>query len=198
MTKSIDFYFDIISPYSYLAHQKIKFMKKKGIVFNYKPILVGGLHNLQGIPPPAFIKSKLKHMKSDCSLIAAKNNYDFMWNSKFPLNSLSIMRGYLFVDTNIKDLYLNTIFDAYWKDNIDISKEEILLSLIKKCKIDPDNYMDGIKSSNIKNELINLTKEAHDNEIFGTPTYVINDKIFWGQDRLDFALDEYSKQFKLF
>ena len=58
--------------------------------------------------------------------------------------------------------------------------------------------MDGIKSSNIKNELINLTKEAHDNEIFGTPTYVINDKIFWGQDRLDFALDEYSKQFKLF
>ena len=137
-------------------------------------------------------------MKSDCSLIAAKNNYDFMWNSKFPLNSLSIMRGYLFVDTNIKDLYLNTIFDAYWKDNIDISKEEILLSLIKKCKIDPDNYMDGIKSSNIKNELINLTKEAHDNEIFGTPTYVINDKIFWGQDRLDFALDEYSKQFKLF
>ena len=95
-------------------------------------------------------------------------------------------------------MYLNTIFDAYWKDNIDISKEEILLSLIKKCKIDPDNYMDGIKSSNIKNELINLTKEAHDNEIFGTPTYVINDKIFWGQDRLDFALDEYSKQFKLF
>ena len=58
MTKKIDFYFDIISPYSYLAHQKIKVIKS--VNFNYKPVLVGGLHNLQGITAPAFIKSKLK------------------------------------------------------------------------------------------------------------------------------------------
>ena len=194
MTKSIDFYFDIISPYSYLAHQKIKFIKKnKKISFNCKPILVGGLHNLQGITAPAFIRPKLKHMISDCNLIAIKDNFDFTWNSKFPINSLSIMRGYLFVNTDIKDLYLDKIFDAYWKDNLDISDEEILISLIKKCKIDPSTFMIGIKNLNIKNELINSTKEAHDKEIFGAPTYVVNDKIFWGQDRLEFALDEYNK-----
>mgnify|MGYP006107360973 FL=1 len=194
MTKSIDFYFDIISPYSYLAHQKIKVIKKnKKILFNYKPILVGGLHNLQGITAPAFIKPKLKHMISDCNLIAIKDNFDFTWNSKFPINSLSVMRGYLFVNTDIKDLYLDKIFDAYWKDNLDISDEEILISLIKKCKIDPSTFMIGIKNLNIKNELINSTKEAHDKEIFGAPTYVVNDKIFWGQDRLEFALDEYNK-----
>jgi 2-hydroxychromene-2-carboxylate isomerase len=194
MTKSIDFYFDIISPYSYLAHQKIKVIKKnKKISFNYKPILVGGLHNLQGITAPAFIKPKLKHMISDCNLIAIKDNFDFTWNSKFPINSLSIMRGYLFVNSDIKDLYLDKIFDAYWKDNLDISDEEILISLIKKCKIDPSTFMIGIKNLNIKNELINSTKEAHDKEIFGAPTYVVNDKIFWGQDRLEFALDEYNK-----
>ena len=194
MTKSIDFYFDIISPYSYLAHQKIKAInKKKNILFNYKPILVGGLHNLQGITPPALIKSKLKHMISDCNLIAAKDNFDFFWNSKFPLNSLNIMRGYLFVNNDIKDLYLNTIFDAYWKNNLDISNEKILISLIEKCKIEPDNFLDGIKNTNIKNKLINITKEAHDKEIFGAPTYAVNDKIFWGQDRLEFALNEYNK-----
>ena len=194
MTKSIDFYFDIISPYSYLAHQKIKVIKKnKKISFNYKPILVGGLHNLQGITAPAFIKPKLKHMISDCNLIAIKDNFDFTWNSKFPINSLSVMRGYLFVNTDIKDLYLDKIFDAYWKDNLDISDEEILISLIKKCKIDPSTFMIGIKNLNIKNELINSTKEAHDKEIFGAPTYVVNDRIFWGQDRLEFALDEYNK-----
>ena len=194
MTKSIDFYFDIISPYSYLAHQKIKLIKKnKKISFNYKPILVGGLHNLQGITAPAFIKPKLKHMISDCNLIAIKDNFDFTWNSKFPINSLSVMRGYLFVNTDIKDLYLDKIFDAYWKDNLDISDEEILISLIKKCKIDPSTFMIGIKNLNIKNELINSTKEAHDKEIFGAPTYVVNDKIFWGQDRLEFALEEYNK-----
>ena len=194
MTKSIDFYFDIISPYSYLAHQKIKVIKKnKKISFNYKPILVGGLHNLQGITAPAFIKPKLKHMISDCNLIAIKDNFDFTWNSKFPINSLSIMRGYLFVNTDIKDLYLDKIFDAYWKDNLDISDEEILISLIKKCKIDPSTFMIGIKNLNIKNELINSTKEAHNKKIFGVPTFGINNKIFWGQDRLEFALDEYNK-----
>ena len=72
MTKSIDFYFDFISPYSYLAHKKIKVFKEKGINFNYKPILVGGLHNLQGITAPAFVKSKLKHMINDSDLIAKK------------------------------------------------------------------------------------------------------------------------------
>ena len=94
MTKSFDFYFDFISPYSYLAHKKIKNIKKeKNITFNYKPILIGGLHNLQGITAPAFIKSKLKHMISDCDLIAKKEKFNFVWNSKFAINTLNIMRG---------------------------------------------------------------------------------------------------------
>ena len=73
MTKSLDFYFNFISPYSYLAHKKIKIIKEKiNINFNYMLVFVGGLHNLQGITAPAFIKPKLKHMRSDCVLIAKK------------------------------------------------------------------------------------------------------------------------------
>ena len=193
MTKSIDFYFDFISPYSYLAHKKIEAIKvKKEVNFNYKPVLVGGLHNLQKITAPAFIKPKLKHMINDCGLIAKKNNFDFMWNSRFPLNSLSIMRGYLFINSNIKDLYTNVMFKAYWKDNLDISNEEILISLIKICKIDSNEFLEGIKNSIIKDELKIITLEAHNKEIFGTPTFVVNNKLLWGQDRLEFALDEYN------
>ena len=173
-----------------MAHKKIKAVKKKEIIFNYKPILVGGLHNLQGITAPAFIKPKLKHMISDCNLIAAKNNFDFTWNSKFPINSLNIMRGYLYVNVEVKNLYLDVLFNAYWRDNLDISNEEILITLIKKCKIDPDNFLSGIKNKKIKNELICATREAHNKEIFGAPTYIVNNKIFWGQDRLEFALKE--------
>ena len=78
MIKSIDFYFDFISPYSYLAHKKIEIIKKeKKINFIYKPIFLGGLHNLQKITAPAFIKPKLKHMISDCSLVAKKINLLF-------------------------------------------------------------------------------------------------------------------------
>jgi|TARA_B110000238_G_C15914486_1_gene347724 2-hydroxychromene-2-carboxylate isomerase len=194
MTKSIDFYFDFISPYSYLAHKQIEIIrKKKNINFNYKPVLVGGLHNLLGITAPAFIKPKLKYMINDCSLIAKKNNFTFMWNSKFPLNSLNIMRGYLFVNNDDKSLFMNVIFDAYWRDNLDVSNEKVLKFLLKKCKIDTDAFHRGIKNSEIKDELKSVTQVAHKKEIFGTPTFVVNGKIFWGQDRLKFALDEYSK-----
>ncbi|MDC1280057.1 2-hydroxychromene-2-carboxylate isomerase [Pelagibacteraceae bacterium] len=194
MTKSIDFYFDLISPYSYLAHKQIKFLKeKKNINFIYKPILIGGLHNLQGITAPAFIKPKLKHMINDCILIAKKNKSNFKWNSKFPINSLNIMRGYLFINNQNKDLYLNVMFDAYWKDNLDIANEETLKSILEKCKIDPNSFFDGIRNPKIKDELKNATQEAHDKEVFGAPTFIVNNKIFWGQDRLEFALDEYNK-----
>jgi 2-hydroxychromene-2-carboxylate isomerase len=193
MTKSIDFYFDIISPYSYLAHKKIKTLREKGINFNYKPILVGGLHNLQGITAPAFIKSKLNYMINDCVLFAKKDNIEFIWNSKFPINSLSLMRGYLFIEHNKKELYLDIMFDGYWKDNLDLSKEENLIKLLKKCNIDDKIFLEGIKDSKIKDDLKSVTQEAHNKDIFGAPTFVVNNKIFWGQDRLEFALEEYNK-----
>jgi len=132
-------------------------------------------------------------MISDCDLIAKKDKFDFIWNSKFPINSLNIMRGYLLINSENKDLYLNIIFDAYWKDNLDISKEEILKFLLEKCKIDPDSFFEDIKNAKIKEELKNVTQEAHNKNVFGAPTFVINNKIFWGQDRLEFALNEYNR-----
>ena len=69
MTKSIDFYFDFISPYSYLAIHKLKTLKNyEDININYKPILLGVLHNLGGITAAAFNERKLKNMKFDCNL----------------------------------------------------------------------------------------------------------------------------------
>ena len=192
MTKEIDFYFDFISPYTYLAYKKIQSLPKD-ININYKPILLGGLHNLEGITAPAFVKSKLKHMKSDCLLIAKKNNFDFKWNSKFPINTLNIMRGYLNINSSNQAQYIKIMFDAYWKDNLDISEEEILTHLLEQCKIDKNIFFKAIKDPVIKDKLKDATKNAHEKEVFGAPTYIVNGKIFWGQDRLEFALDEYNK-----
>ena len=191
MTKEIDFYFDFVSPYAYLAYKKIQSLPKD-IKINYKPILLGGLHNLQGITAPAFIKPKLKHMISDCGLIAKKDKSNFIWNSKFPINSLNIMRGYLYINVEKKDLYLNIMFDAYWKDNLDISNEGILKTLLEKCKIEVISFFNGIKDTKIKDELKSVTQKAHEKGVFGAPTFIVNDKIFWGQDRLEFVLDEYN------
>ena len=188
MSNHIDFYFDIISPYAYIAHKKI--LKYKNIVFNYKPIYLGGLHKLAEIDSPAFNKYKLKNNINDCNLVSEKNNIKFKWNSNFPINSLSIMRGYIYLEKNKQHDYLNCFFDAYWRDNQDLSKIENISRLLSKLNIDNNKFFKSIKDQSIKNELINLTTEAFKKEVFGAPTFIINNKIFWGQDRLDYALEE--------
>ena len=106
MNNQIDFYFDIISPFSFIAHKKIqKIIQNKKVLFNYKPILLGGLHKLAEIDAPAFNKYKIKILQSDCELVSEKNNISFNWNSKFPINSLYKMRGYLYVEENLKKLF---------------------------------------------------------------------------------------------
>ena len=191
MTKEIDFYFDIISPYTYIAHKKIqKINKNNKIKFNYKPILLGGLHKLAGITAPAFNKFKMKNMRNDSILISKKNNFDFFWNNKFPINSLYIMRGYLFISENEKKNYLDVFMDAYWKNNLDLSDEKILIQLLTYCKIDCEKFFNGIKDQSIKDNLKKLTIEAFQKEVFGAPTFIANNKLFWGQDRFEYALEE--------
>ena len=191
MTKSIDFYFDFISPYSYIAHKQIIKLNKRNN-FNYKPILLGGLHNLSGITAPAFNERKMKNMKNDCLLVSAKNNIPFKWNEKFPINSLYLMRGFLFIDENKKEKFIDCCFDAYWKDNIDILNEDNIKKILSKCEIDQKKFNEGIKEIKIKNKLKDLTSLAFNNDVFGAPTFVVNNKLFWGQDRLNYALDEYN------
>ena len=190
MTKKIDFYFDFISPYSFLAHKIIINSNNKS-KFNYKPILLGGLHNLGGITAPAFNERKMKNMKNDCNLIAKKNKIDFVWNEKFPINSLYLMRGYLFIYNEKKDKYFDLCFDAYWKNNVDISNDENIKKILANCEINHRDFEKGIKETKIKEELKNLTNLAFQRDVFGAPTFVIKNKLFWGQDRLQYALEEY-------
>ncbi len=193
MIKSIDFYFDFISPYSYLAYKRIKLIiKKDKLRINYKPILLGGLHKLGGITAPAFNERKMKNMKSDCELVALKNKIDFKWNTKFPINTLYLMRGYLTIKDDLKEKFFNICFDAYWKDNIDISNEKNVSKILDLMKMDKDKFFKDIQNIQIKDKLKRLTNEAFEMDIFGAPTFVVNNKIFWGQDRLDYALDEYN------
>ena len=103
------------------------------------------------------------------------------------------MRGFLIIDKKIQNKYLDIMFDAYWKHNLDISNQEVLKSLLEKCKIDSNIFFNGIRDHKIKEKLKNFTQKAYNKEVFGTPTFVVNNKIFWGQDRLEFALDEYNK-----
>tara|TARA_Y100001936_G_C15948505_1_gene598793 strand:+ start:357 stop:941 length:585 start_codon:yes stop_codon:yes gene_type:complete len=193
MTKAINFYFDFISPYSYLALKKLSYLNKdEKINIDYKPILLGGLHKLGEITAPAFNVRKMKNMKNDCELIAKKNNIDFKWNSKFPLNTLYLMRGYLVIDEHFKKIFFNKCFNSYWKDDVDISVNDNILKILDECMIDKKKFFEEIEKKEIKEKLKELTNEAFQKDIFGAPTFVVNNKIFWGQDRLEYAIDEYN------
>tara|TARA_B100001123_G_scaffold431793_1_gene553778 strand:+ start:948 stop:1532 length:585 start_codon:yes stop_codon:yes gene_type:complete len=194
MSKSLDFYFDFISPYSYLAHAKIQKLElQKKIKINYKPILLGGLHNLFGITAPALIKPKKKFLIQDCEMVAKRFNINFKFNNKFPINSLHLMRGLLTINEDIKEKYINSFFEAYWASNIDLSNKKEINKILATLKINETIFFEKLEEQKIKDLLKNFTQEAYNNEIFGAPTFVVNKKIFWGQDRLDYALDEYKK-----
>ena len=195
MIKSFDFYFDFVSPYSFLAHKQIrKIEKKEDIKIRYKPILVGGLHNLHGIKAPAFIPAKAKHMIRDCKLIAAKNGVKFKFNSYFPIRSLNLMRGvFVAEEDNIKSYYIDSIFNTIWQDGLNMNDQVIVEKVLKNLNVNPKTFILRSTSSLIKDSLRKKTNDAYEKGIFGAPTFVVNNKIFWGQDRIEFALAESSK-----
>ena len=193
MTKSIEFYFDFISPYSFLAYKKLKSLNKNDeINVNYKPILLGGLHKLGGIIAPAFNERKMKNMKNDCELVAKKNFIEFRWNNEFPINSLNLMRAYLVLNKELQQKFFDLCFDAYWKHNIDILNKKNFKKILKESSVNENIYFEKIQEPKIKNKLKHLTNNAFKKDIFGAPTFIVNGKIFWGQDRLGYALDEYN------
>ena len=195
MIKPFDFYFDFVSPYSFLAHKEIRKIEKKiGIKIIYKPVLLGGLHNLHGIKAPAFIPAKAKHMIRDCKLISERNNVKFKFNTYFPIKSLNLMRGVLVAEEdNVKNYYIDNVFNTIWQDGLNMNDEIIIQKVLKNLNINPKTFFLRSTSSLIKDSLRKKTNEAYEKGIFGAPTFVSNNKIFWGQDRIEFALKEASK-----
>ena len=189
MTKGIDFYFDFISPYTYIGHKRIE-QQGSELNFTYKPILLGGLHKSWNITPQAFIEPKKQFMIMDCEMVSKKLNIDFKFNSKFPLSTVKLMRGCLTLEGEQLNKYIKLIFNAYWKDDIDISDNANLSSLLAKIDINIDDFHKKTEAEEIKERLKKLTNDAFKKNIFGAPTYVVNNKNFWGQDRIEFAIEE--------
>ena len=195
MINPFDFYFDFISPYSFLAHKEIRVIEKReGIKIRYKPILLGGLHNLHGIKAPAFIPAKAKHMVRDCKLVAERKKIKFKFNSYFPIKSLNLMRGVLVAEEdNYKSYYIDGMFNSIWQDGLNMNDESIIEKVLKNLNVNPKTFLLRSTSSSIKDSLKKRTNEAYEKGVFGAPSFISNNKVFWGQDRIEFALNEAKK-----
>tara|TARA_B100000700_G_C15050694_1_gene860136 strand:+ start:2055 stop:2642 length:588 start_codon:yes stop_codon:yes gene_type:complete len=195
MNKSLEFYFDFSSPYAYLGYKDMKKIEKKNSInIKYMPIFLGGLHNSVGITPAAFIKLKSKYMIEDTKIVSKKKNIKFIFNSYFPIKTVNFMRGVIIAENeNFEKLYIEKIFNAIWKDGLNMNDDIVIDKVLKNLDLNPKNFLTKISNPKVKQKLRDLTRQAQDIGIFGAPTFAVGKKIFWGQDRLMYALEELKK-----
>ena len=193
--KKIDFYFDISSPYSYLAHEQIKlFEKENKYKSNYMPVFLGGLHQMANITAPGLNPSRAKHMIKDLKICADWYKIKFQFNRYFPLKTINIMRGAIVAENEgFLNNYIDKFFKAAWVDSLNLNDEKILEKFIKNMDINPKNFFEKIKNQTVKEDLKNRTDTAFKKGVFGAPTFIVGSKIFFGQDRLEFVYREAKK-----
>ncbi len=192
MSKPIDFYFDFVSPYTFISFQQIKSIKfKQDFKFRLKPVLLGGLHNLHKITAPAFIPAKAKFMIRDCKMVSEKFKINFKFNSYFPIKTVELMRGVLVAEEDeVVNSYVDKIFEAMWVSGLNLNDQQVIDKTLKNLDINPKTFFLRLSNQNVKDELRKRTQEAYEKGVFGAPTFLVNNKIFWGQDRLEYALAE--------
>ena len=192
MSKPIDFYFDFVSPYTFISFQQIKSIKfKQDFKFRLKPVLLGGLHNLHKITAPAFIPAKAKFMIRDCKMVSEKFKINFKFNSYFPIKTVELMRGVLVAEEDeVVNSYVDKIFEAMWVSGLNLNDQQVIDKTLKNLDINPKTFFLRLSNQNVKDELRKRTQEAYEKGVFGAPTFLVNNKIFWGQDRIEYALAE--------
>jgi len=193
--KKIDFYFDISSPYSYLAHTQIrKYEKETGEKINYMPIFLGGLHRLADITAPGLNPLRGKYLIKDLKLFADKYKIKYQFNRYFPIKTIQIMRGAIVAGQNdYFQNYIDKFFVAAWVDSLNLNDEKIFEKFLKNMDINYSDFIQKLSDPKIKDELKDRTDTAFKKGIFGAPTFVVNGKMFWGQDRLEFVFKEAKK-----
>ena len=104
------------------------------------------------------------------------------------------MRGvFVAEEDDIKSYYIDSIFNTIWQDGLNMNDQVIIEKVLKNLNVNPKTFILRSSSSLIKDTLRKKTNEAFEKGIFGAPTFLVNNKIFWGQDRIEFALIEASK-----
>jgi 2-hydroxychromene-2-carboxylate isomerase len=194
MGKKVEFYYDFSSPYTYIASMRIeKICEDNGAELEWKPFLLGGVFNEIGSTPALQIDNKFSYIKNDTIDSAKHYGVDFKFPEFFPLNSVRSMRGAFAAQEKGKLVeYNHEMFRLYWTQGVDLSKAEILGEAVSKIGIDAEWFVNRIAEQEIKDKLRDETNIAIERGVFGAPTMFLNEKMFWGNDRLDFV-DDYLK-----
>jgi 2-hydroxychromene-2-carboxylate isomerase len=187
----LEFFYDYSSPWTYLAFTKIEDLcRRVGAEIEWRPILVGGIFNT--VNPSVYaqrekpVPLKARYMLKDLQDWARSAGLAIkMLPTVFPVNSVKAMRGCIWLGNDAMVPFATAVFEAYWGDDQDISREPVLAEICKSVDIDPEKLLTGIGDEGIKNELKANTDEAIARGGFGSPTIFIDKTdMYFGNDRL--------------
>ncbi len=190
MAAPIQFWFDFASTYSYLSAMRIeKAASAKGVSVEWNPFLLGPIFADQGWNNSPFnlYPAKGKYMWRDMERLCAARGLPLRRPDPFPQNSLKAARLVLATDLQDRAKLVRAIFDAEFGNGLDISDESVLSNCLISSGL-PSDFMDRTQTPDIKNALFGQVDRAKTLGIFGAPSYIVGDELYWGDDRLDEAL----------
>ena len=186
MEKKIYFYFDVVSPYSYIASTLIDdILERNNAKLIWKPILLGGVFKaIEGVIAPGLVPVKKPYLIKDLERLSTFYNIPFNMPSDFPIRTVLAMRVLSGLPPEKIPQSARILFKAYWSDNKDISDPDIVSKLIDSDSVERSNIQE------IKDILFQSTEEAVERGVFGAPTFFVGNEMFFGHDRIN-MIDEH-------
>jgi len=189
VSKTVDYYHFLISPWSYLAIDRFNSLKERtGIKVNYLPIDVPTtFENMGGLPPakrhPSRQRFRMDELKRWSSHLNIPMN---LTPAFFPADqSMAAAMVYAAGGTDA-GILSDAVLTAVWRDEKNIADNDTLVSIANDCGLDGAALKESASNGDVLRKMIATTHEAHEKEVFGSPTYSVDGELFWGQDRLDF------------
>lgn len=185
------FYFDFGSPNAYLAHRVIHAIEQRTHVrFTYVPALLGGLFKMSGNQSPmmafANIPLKLAYERREMQRFIEKHGLTkFRMNPHFPVNTLALMRGAMAAEAEgILALYVEAMFHYMWEEPRKLDDLAVLAQTLNDAKLPAERLMARAQEPEIKEKLMANTQAAHERGVFGLPSFLVGDELYFGKDRL--------------
>lgn len=196
MSKTVEFFFDVGSPSSYLAWTQlpgIAAAAQARIV--WRPMLLGGVFKATGNQSPVAIPSKGRYMLQDLARFAKRYDVPLAFNPYFPINTLTLMRGAAgYLDSDKFQPYLQAVFEALWVRQQNLGKPEVVAEVLNAAGLDVAEFERLVGLDAVKQRLMENTEEAVKRGVFGAPTCFVDDEMHFGQDRLDFVAEALARQ----
>ena len=187
MPASLDFFYDVASPYSYLAAHRLTHMTPHdGLDIRWRPILLGGVFRATGNTMPAAVPARARYLLNDLERWAERDDIPFVYSSSFPHNSLLAMRALSAAEPDQLVALSMRLFKAAWVDDRNISEPDVVQDVLGSSA---EVLLKATQDPAIKDRLKSTTQDAIDKGAFGAPAFVVGDALYWGNDRLEMALE---------